>query len=650
MNPPIAPIPVPPELPKPVVPSQPMSVKKLVLFIVVGLLFVGGITLAAWEEGRVGLFSSFGMKGYKRREADGLMVASKGKKPDFKEAFRLYQIDAEKGDGESLRKIGEMYRDGKGVPQSYDKARENWIKAAAPGDIGTLLWLADKYRTGDGRALQVSHPEAIRLLRRAASQGDDAAQAKLARQLLTYVGEYQMKLDFDEVLSARQREELLSLPKIAELLKDNADGKIEKMTSGQLNEKVAAAIAELSEAIREKFNWEAYFWLSLSAASGDDADLRATREGVGAKLKDKTIERVQGLVGKWSQSDAPGNAESPFTLDEGPVLDAPAVNKQTLSALLQQIAAKANTLPEAQPEPAKPAPAKPAGSASAPKPAPAPAPAPTAPQKPASLSAALAAMPVQSVDPEKTKKYVQAMYEAQLGMAIRRNVLFRGKHNLNGEYLNFSIVAKSYNAVIAELKICEAKLKDLRADSKLVHPDVLAYSDRLSQLLAGRVVYVAGLQQAATNALKDSSQAQIFNQKFADFDAWGSRELVGLNATEAVMTKRLGDELSIAVPDRNQLYTETQRAHERSVLDQLKTKSASDIYAMIVDGGWKYGDWTFEFGELRESRVGRPVASEGEVRVPYELSAVDRNGNSRVFSLNLYFTVTSKGTLRLIGI
>jgi hypothetical protein len=624
-----------------------MSVKKLVLFVVVGLLFIGGITLAAWEEGRVGLFASFGLKGYKRRQADALMVASKGKKPDYKEAFRLYQLDADKGDGEALRKIGEMYRDGKGVPQSYDKARESWIKAAAPGDVGTLLWLADKYRSGDGRALQVSHPEAVRLLRRAASQGDDAAQAKLARQLLSYVGEYQMKLDFDEVLSARQKEELLSLPKIAELLRDNTEGKIEKMTSGQLGEKVAAAIAELSEAIREKFNWEAYFWLSLSAASNDDADLRATREGVGAKLKDKTLERVQGLVGKWSRSDAPGNAESPFTLDEGPVLDAPAVNKQTLSALLQEISAKASKLPESLPEPTKPAaPAapKPPGSASA------PAPTPSAPQKPASVSSVIAAMPVQSVDPEKTKKYVLAMYDAQIGMAVRRNVLFGGKHNLNGQYLNFGVIVNSYGAVIFELRACDAKLKALREDSKLVHPDVLAYSDRLSQLLAGRIAYITGLQQAAASALEDPSKGPAFNQKFADFDAWGSRELVGLNASEAVMVKRLGDELSIAVPDRNQLYTETLRAHERAVLDQLKTKSPSDIYAMLSGGNWKYGTWTFAFGEYREGRIGRPVASEGEVRVPYSISVVgNQSGRNEVFNLNLYFTVTSKGTLRLIG-
>jgi hypothetical protein len=623
-----------------------MSVKKLVLFIVVGLLFLGGITLAAWEEGRVGLFSSFGLKGYKRREADGLMVASKGKKPDFKEAFRLYQIDAEKGDGESLRKIGEMYRDGKGIPQSYDKARESWIKAAAPGDIGTLLWLADKYRTGDGRALQVSHPEAIRLLRRAASQGDDAAQAKLARQLLTYVGEYQMKLDFDEVLSARQREELLSLPKIAELLKDNADGKIEKMTSGQLNEKVAAAIAELSEAIREKFNWEAYFWLSLSAASSDDADLRATREGVGAKLKDKTIERVQGLVGKWSQSDAPGNAESPFTLDEGPVLDAPAVNKQTLSALLQQIAAKANTLPEAQPEPVKPAPAKPAGSASAPKPAPAP----TAPQKPASLSAALAAMPVHSVDPEKTRKYVEAMYDAQIGMAVRRNVLIAGPQIRVNGVINFYQLSRNYERAGRELVHCEATVSSLRRDDKLVHADVLAYSDRLGQLLRGRIAFFRQLQNACSAAGQDSSKQPLALQIMEELSRFEQRELSTLNALEAMMVKRLGDELSIAAPERGALYSQKASEHAKKVAELVVRQRDADLYALLI-GGF-YDGWKFEFGQLRESsRNAVKTTDEGVVSLPLKLSLVNNaTGDQRIIEMTLYLTIDHAGKLMVAGL
>jgi hypothetical protein len=374
-------------------------------------------------------------------------------------------------------------------------------------------------------------------------------------------------------------------------------------------------------------------------AAGHDADLRATREGVGAKLKDKTLERVQGLVGKWSQSDAPGNAESPFTLDEGPVLDAPAVNKQTLSALLQEISAKAAKLPESHPEPTKPsAPRKPAGSASTP--------ASAAPQKPSSVSAVIAAMPVQSVDPEKTKKYVEAMYEAQFEMAVRRNVLVNGKHNAT-----YGMLARSYVAAIFEIKLCEGKLKSLRADSKLVHPDVLAYADRMGQLAAGRVAYLTGLQQAATMADQDASQIQAFQIKFKDYEAWSSRSLVGLDATEAVMTKRVGDELSIAIPDRNQRYAEAVRTHERAVLAQLKGKSGSDIYAMLVGGRWKYGTWTFEFGELSESRLGAPVVQEGEVSLPCSIAVVGSiTGRREVFNLTLYFTVTATGSLRLIGV
>jgi hypothetical protein len=620
-----------------------LSVKKLVLFIVVGLLFIGGITLAAWEEGRVGLFSSFGIRGYKRREADALMVASRGKKPDFKEAFRLYQIDAEKGDGEALRKIGEMYRDGKGVPQSYDKARDSWIKAAAPGDVGTLLWLADKYRSGDGRALQVSHPEAIRLLRRAASQGDDVAQAKLARQLLTYVGEYQMKLDFDEVLSARQKEELLSLPKIAELLKDNADGKIEKMTSGELNEKIAAAIAELSDTLREKFNWEAYFWLSLSAASSDDADLRATREGVGAKLKDKTLERVQGLVGKWSQSDAPGNAESPFTLDEGPVLDAPAVNKQTLSALLQEISAKAAKLPESHPEPTKPsAPRKPAGSASTP--------ASVAPQKPASVSAVIAAMPVQSVDPEKTKKYVEAMYDAQISMAVRRNVLIAGPQIRVNGIINFGQLARNYERAGRELAHCEATISSLRRDAKLVHSDVLTYSDRLGQLLRGRLSFFRQLQGACAAAGQDAARQPIAIQVMEEFSRFEQRELSTLNALEAMMVKRLGDELSIAVPERGALYMSKVAEHAKKVESLLGRQRDADIYGLLIGG--TYDGWNFEFGELRESRRG-PVKTteEGIVSLPLKLSLVgSASGNQRILNVTIFVTVDYAGKLMIAGL
>ena len=141
MNTPIAPVAVPP---------APVSVKKVVLIVLASLFILAGVLLAAWEEGRIDLFAGMGFNGYRRMQADRLVVPSKGNRPNYQEAFRLYQIDAQNGDGESLRKIGEMYRDGRGVPQSDSKARESWNKAAASGDVGTLVWLAEKHRAGDG--------------------------------------------------------------------------------------------------------------------------------------------------------------------------------------------------------------------------------------------------------------------------------------------------------------------------------------------------------------------------------------------------------------------------------------------------------------------------------------------------------------------
>ena len=633
MNPPIAPIPVPPQPAKPVVPAQPMSVKKIVVFLLIGLMVVAGVTLAAWEEGRVGLFSGFGMKGYKRREA---AILEKGKKPDLKEVFRLCQIDAEKGDGEALVKIGEMYRDGKGVPQSYDKARKSWEAAAAPGDVGTLLWLAKKYRVGDGRALPIDHPKGIRLLRRAASQDDAEAQAELALQLLAYAQEYQMKLGFDEVLSARQQSELLSIPKIAELVNMSEDA-IKKMTREQLVEKVAIAYAELSNALREKFNWEAYFWLSLSASHNNDADLRARREDVGSRIKDnKTIERIQGLVSKWSEADAPGSEESPFTLDEAPVIETPAVSKQTLFARLEKLEALAATLPESQ---AVPASAKPVGSAAT----------PSAAQKPAGLAAALSALPVVSVDAAATKKYVDAMYDAQVTMALRRNILIAGPQNRDGQGINYAQLSVNYEKAGLEINHCSTILTGLRKDAKLVHSDVLAYGDRLGHFLRARASFVRQLHLLCKAAANGTAYEAAALKTMDDFSKFEDKELATLNAMEAIMVKRIGDELSVVAPERAALYAQKAAEHSRAVVASLGQQDNGTIYSMLIGG--TYDGWHFEFGEFREASRGQvSITNEGVVSMPFQVSVVgSASRRQRIINMTLYFTMNYAGQLKTTG-
>jgi hypothetical protein len=164
-------------------------------------------------------------------------------------------------------------------------------------------------------------------------------------------------------------------------------------------------------------------------------------------------------------------------------------------------------------------------------------------------------------------------------------------------------------------------------------------------------VYFNALQQAAQAVDKGTMTTDSFKRQFADYEAWSTREIVGLDASEAIMTKRLGDELSMVVPDRNQLYAAALQAHENEVRTKLATKSGSDVYGMLVAGGWRYGSWTFEFGEYRESRLGKPEIVEGEISVPYSVSVVGRvTERNEVFNLTLYFTVSPNGSLRLIGI
>jgi hypothetical protein len=649
MNTPIAPVPAPPEPPKPVIPPEPISGKKIALYLVIGLFAIVGITLAAWEEGRVNLGASFGMKGFKRRQADCAAANSNGNKPNYTEAFRLYQQDADKGDGEALRKIGEMYRDGRGVPQSDAKARESWNKAAASGDVGTLIWLSEKYRVGDGRAMQVNHPESLRLLRRAGSQGDALAQAKLARQLLAYVAEYQMKLDFDEVLSARQKEELLSLPKVRDLLKANADGSLEKMSRGALQGMVASAVAEVGETLREKFQWEAYFWLSLAAASNDEAELRGLRDGVASKLKDKQVERVQGLVAKWSQSDAPGVADSPFVLDEGPVVEVPDAPKQTLSALLQEISAKAAKLPDG-PAGVPVVPAEPTSPESR-IPGRAATTIPAQPkvivpaERPVSLAATLGSLVSNDEAIAETKAYVAAMYDTQINMAVRRNILLAFPQNTM--YLRIS---KNYYMAGVEVYACYTKINSLRASAKNVHPSVLQYSDALNNLLVGRLNYIRKLQLKSAEIANGQAYSNEFNAIMEQYIAFDRDELAKTNLAEAVMVKKLGDDYSISPPERSAAYAEAQKNHEQRVLQVLSSTPSKDIYTLLV--GTKLDTWTFEEGEYRDSRRDMPaVEASGRIAMPFTVSVVGRStGVSHVFKLTLYFSINGNGRLELIGV
>lgn len=128
------------------------------------------------------------------------------------------------------------------------------------------------------------------------------------------------------------------------------------------------------------------------------------------------------------------------------------------------------------------------------------------------------------------------------------------------------------------------------------------------------------------------------------------RQLTVLNAIEAMMVKRIGDELSIAAPEREALYAKLAALHAEKVIKEIEGKQDSEIYALLIGGS--YDGWTFEFGELREAARGRVSANaDGVVSLPFQMSLVGNvTRNPKVISLTYYLTVDHFGKLMPAGI
>ncbi len=103
-------------------------------------------------------------------------------------ANRTYQTErlkfeaaAATGDVPAMVKLGEYYKDGSGVPQDYDKAREWWEKAAATGRLGSLEAMNDLGRLyeGGGPGLKEDYAKAAEWFEKAAAAGSRSAMCNL---------------------------------------------------------------------------------------------------------------------------------------------------------------------------------------------------------------------------------------------------------------------------------------------------------------------------------------------------------------------------------------------------------------------------------------------------------------------------------------
>ncbi len=96
---------------------------------------------------------------------------------DYATALRELRPLAEQGDGTAQSVLGQMYEQGKGVPQDHAEAVRWWRKAAEQGHVTAQLNLGNMYRKGQG--VPQDHAEAVKWYRKAAEQGHGWSQYNL---------------------------------------------------------------------------------------------------------------------------------------------------------------------------------------------------------------------------------------------------------------------------------------------------------------------------------------------------------------------------------------------------------------------------------------------------------------------------------------
>ncbi|KAG0275349.1 hypothetical protein BGZ95_008900 [Linnemannia exigua] len=96
---------------------------------------------------------------------------------DDQSAFDWYHQAAEQGDPIGQIRLGELYQYGQGVPQDYEKSLEYYLMAANRGCIRAQREVADFHY--NGRGVPKDYVKAMGWYRKAADQGDAGSQCKV---------------------------------------------------------------------------------------------------------------------------------------------------------------------------------------------------------------------------------------------------------------------------------------------------------------------------------------------------------------------------------------------------------------------------------------------------------------------------------------
>ena len=124
---------------------------------------------------------------------DGLAAYERG---DYATALQLWRPLADRGYARAQNNLGEMYRNGQGVPQDYAEAMRWYRKAADQGNVRGQVNVGAMYRNGQG--VPQDYAEAMRWYRKAADQGDAASEYSLG---LMYNKGYGVRRDYAEAVA-----------------------------------------------------------------------------------------------------------------------------------------------------------------------------------------------------------------------------------------------------------------------------------------------------------------------------------------------------------------------------------------------------------------------------------------------------------------
>lgn len=108
-----------------------------------------------------------------------LYANGRGVPQDYVTARRWYEIAAAQRNAGAQSQLGQLYADGRGVPQDFKKARQWWEQAALQGNAQAQFNLGQLY--ANGRGVSQDYATARGWHEKAAAQGNAWAQAQLGQ-------------------------------------------------------------------------------------------------------------------------------------------------------------------------------------------------------------------------------------------------------------------------------------------------------------------------------------------------------------------------------------------------------------------------------------------------------------------------------------